>query len=43
MPLGQVGAGFARNYAIGINDYNWQSQYRYDAEIDMTWYPRKHR
>jgi hypothetical protein len=35
-----VGAAY---YAIGVNDYARQSQYRYNAGIDVTWYPRKHR
>ena len=30
-------------YAIGVNEYARQSQYRYDAGIDVTWYPWPHR
>jgi hypothetical protein len=31
-----VGSGY---YAVGVNDYAKQSQYRYDAGIDVTWFP----
>jgi len=30
-------------YALGINDYGRSSQYRYNAGVDLTWYPRKYR
>jgi hypothetical protein len=30
-------------YATGINDHGRQSQYRYNAGLDATWYPGKHR
>ena len=30
-------------YAIGLNDYARLTQYRYNAGIDITWYPRKYR
>ena len=30
-------------YAFGINDYGRLSQYRYNAGLDVTWYPRSHR
>jgi hypothetical protein len=30
-------------YAVGINDYARLSQYRYNAGLDVTWFPRKHR
>ena len=30
-------------YATGINDYARLSQYRYNAGLDVTWYPRKYR
>jgi len=30
-------------YAVGLNDYARRSQYRYNAGIDLTWYPRKYR
>jgi hypothetical protein len=28
-------------YAIGVNDYARQSQYRYNVGFDVTWYPSK--
>jgi hypothetical protein len=30
-------------YGIGLNDYARLTQYRYNAGIDITWYPRKYR
>jgi hypothetical protein len=30
-------------YGIGINDDARLTQYRYDAGVDVTWYPRKYR
>jgi hypothetical protein len=30
-------------YAFGINDYGRLSQYRDNAGVDVTWYPRKYR
>jgi hypothetical protein len=30
-------------YGIGLNDYARLTQYRYNAGIDVTWYPRKYR
>jgi hypothetical protein len=30
-------------YGIGLNDYARLTQYRYNAGVDITWYPRKYR
>jgi hypothetical protein len=30
-------------YAVGVNDYAQLTQYRYDAGVDVTWYPFKYR
>ena len=30
-------------YGIGLNDYAQLTQYRYNAGVDITWYPRKYR
>jgi len=30
-------------YAVGVNADARRSQYRHDAGLDVTWYPRKHR
>ena len=30
-------------YGIGLNDYARLTQYRYNAGVDVTWYPRKYR
>jgi len=30
-------------YGIGLNDYARLTQYRYNAGVDITWYPRKDR
>ena len=35
-----VGAAY---YAFALNDYARASQYRFNAGIDMTWFPLKHR
>jgi hypothetical protein len=46
-----VSRGFGSNrrwvasayYGIGVNDYARLTQYRYNAGVDVTWYPRKYR
>lgn len=30
-------------YGIGLNDYAQLTQYRKNAGVDITWYPRKYR
>ena len=31
------------DYGVGLNDYARLTQYRYNAGVDITWYPRKYR